>query len=256
MNRMIALLNRTVCLAAFSALLFSSACFGPEKETGLPPLEEMQVNLELDRNTPPAVTLAPGDEIDIKFFYAPELNETQFVRPDGVVTLQLIGDVAVQGKTPAELREELRKLFVPHLRNPEVAVIVRSLIDRRVYVGGEVRSPGMIEMPGSLTTLGAIMHAGGFDLATAEVSNVIVIRHKNGKRYGCALNFDTALEGEIGNPFYLEPYDIVYVPETTIASVVRWIDSHINSVIPIGFRYTITSGDATIGLDTGRGGGR
>lgn len=212
-------------------------------------------NIELGPSIPSEVVLAPGDQIDVKFFYAEELNELlQPIRPDGAITLQLVGDVVAQGKTPAELRQELRELFAPHLRIPEVAVIVRFLVNRKVYVGGQVNSPGLVEMPGQMTALEAIMHAGGFVGETAEPDNVVLIRHKDGQRYGLKLEFSAALDGETYQPFFLEPYDIIHVPETTIAMVTTWIDQHINQIIPVGFTTTRVRGDTTVGLETGRSG--
>src|SRR4030043_186923 len=103
--------------------------------------------IEIQPEPVPRVALAPGDAIDIKFFYTPELNDSQTVRPDGKITLQLVGEVMVHGKTTDELRDELIKLYTPELKRPEVVVIIRSLYDRRVYVGGEVKKPGLISMP-------------------------------------------------------------------------------------------------------------
>jgi protein involved in polysaccharide export with SLBB domain len=179
------------------------------------------------------VTLAPGDVVEIKFFYAPELNENQTIRPDGKITLQLVGDVAAQGKTPEELHDELVRLYTPQLKRPEVAVIVRSLASHRVYVGGQVNEPKLIELKEPLTALEAIMQAGGFHMETAQVKNVVVIRNKNGQHYGCALDFSGALKGQEVAAFYLEPRDIVYVPQTTITNVDQWVDQYIRKVLPI-----------------------
>jgi len=178
------------------------------------------------------VTLEPGDEIEVKFYYTPELDITQMVRPDGKIALQLIGELEVQGKSPAQLREELLKLYGPHLKNPEVAVIVRSLLNRRVYVGGQVVTPGVIEMPAETDVLEAIMQAGGFLLPEAEVRNVIVIRYRDGQRYAFSVNLAPALKGGGTQPFYLQPQDIVYVPRTKITKVDQWVDQHINMLIP------------------------
>ena len=145
---------------------------------------------------PAKLSLGPGDVLDFRFFYNPELNDTQTVRPDGKVTLQLIGDVDVNGKTPDQLRQELVKAYTGQLRRPEVVVIGKSFINRRVYVGGDVLRPGMVEMPRPITALEAIMMSGGFDYRRAEVSNVVIIRHKDGKRYGCALDLRDALKGK------------------------------------------------------------
>lgn len=133
------------------------------------------------------------------------------MRPDGKITLQLVGEMEAKGKTPAQLREELVNAYTGQLRIPEVAVIVRSLSNRRVYVGGDVLHAGVFDMPRPITALEAIMQAGGFDYRRAEISNVVIIRHKDGNRYGCALDFRGALKGEEFQPFYLEPQDIVYV---------------------------------------------
>jgi protein involved in polysaccharide export with SLBB domain len=198
--------------------------------------------------TPPKVILGPGDEIEVKFYNTPELDELQKVRPDGMITLQLVGDVKVEGKEPAEVSQLLKELFSARLQKPEVAVIVRSLVNRRVFVGGEVLTPGMLEMPARVTALEAIMQAGGFNMETAEYESVVVIRHKNGKRYGCLLDFGEALDGEMYEPFFLEPSDIVYVPQTTIVKFTQWIDLHINRIIPLGFTLTQDRGNTTIGF--------
>jgi len=201
----------------------------------------------------PRVALVPGDVIEVKFFYTPELNESQTVRPDGKITLQLIGEIEVEGKTPAELQDELLKLYAPHLKNPEVAVIIRSFYNRRAFVGGEVMTPGIVQMPGNLSVLEAIMQAGGFDMREAEVRNVVIIRHKDGQRYGYSVNMEPALEGDAAQQFFLEPKDIVYVPRTEIAKLGQWIDQHINKIIPdTGIIFTRTSGNTTVGVGSYR----
>ena len=203
-------------------------------------------------------TLGPGDIIEVKFTYASQFSEALTVRPDGKIQLQLVGDVVADGKTPEALREELMTLCKPHLQHPELAVITRKLYQARVYVGGEVKTPGQIDMPGRMTPLQAIMQAGGFDMRSANVKNVIIVRHKHGQRYGCALDCRNALEGKEEKPlFYLEPYDIVYVPRTTIAKVNQWIDQYINKVVPeTGFMYQYNWARQTIGIITDQPTGR
>jgi protein involved in polysaccharide export with SLBB domain len=173
------------------------------------------------------------------------------VRPDGKIALQLVGEVEAEGITPAGLRNELLRLYAPYLKDPEIAVIVRSLFNRRVFVGGQVMTPSIVEMPGKLTVLEAVMQAGGFDMREAEVRNVVVIRHKEGQRYGYSLNLKSALTGGETQPFFLEPQDVVYVPRTEIAKVGQWVDQHINKLIPrTGFTYSRSVGKSTIGIDT------
>lgn len=206
------------------------------------------------RSSPPAaVTLTPGDVVDVKFFYVPELNETQAVRPDGRIALQLVGEVEAKGRTPAELREELYTLYTPHLKKPDVTVIVRSFQGRRIWVGGEVLAPGLIEMGAPLTALEAIMQAGGFNTRTARVDNIVIIRHQDGQRYGAALDMRPALEGKPTAEFYLEPRDVVYVPRSTIVKVTQWIDQHINQIIPLlPVEYSFPAGKGVVTIDLTR----
>lgn len=187
----------------------------------------------LKQAPPTRITLKAGDVIDIKFAYASQFNETQTIRPDGKVELLLVGEVVAEGKTPSELRDELIKLYSAELQHPQLAVVVRTLQDRRVYIGGEVNKPGLIEMPGEMTALEAIIQAGGFNMDAAEPASVIVVRcDEEGKQQGYRLNLKDALKGMEGTPFYLEPRDIVYVPRTTIANVDQWVAQHIWKLLP------------------------
>jgi polysaccharide export outer membrane protein len=207
------------------------------------------------RDPDPEITLGSGDVLDVKFYYAPELNESQMVRPNGKISLQLIGEVDVQGKTPAQLRQELIGFYKTQLRRPEVAVIVRSLNNRRVYVGGEVKKPSLIPIPGRLTALEAIMQVGGFNMATAELSNVIIIREHNGKFEGRALDFKEILRGKPVPMVALQPRDIVYVPRTKIVELNQWIDQYITRMIPnvaVTWLYNTGTRDSTIGVSGSR----
>jgi protein involved in polysaccharide export with SLBB domain len=216
-----------------------------------------KLNHDLDHGLHPSgeplgsVVFAPGDVVEVKFFYTPQLNEVQTVRPDGRIALQLIGELEVHGKSPSELQGELLRLYEPYLNRPTISVLIRSLPNRRVFVGGQVNRPGIVEMPGKITVLEAVMESGGFDLREAEVRSVVVIRHDNALRYGYLLNLKPALVGDETTPFFLEPRDIVYVPRTKIAKVDQWVDQHINRLIPqTGFIFSRSVGRSTIGVDT------
>lgn len=208
---------------------------------------------EIQSPQPSRVSIAPGDVLDIMFFYTPDLNVSQTVRPDGKIALQLVGEVYAEGKSPTQLRDELVGLYTPHLKTPEITVVMRSFYERHVYVGGQVMTPGIVEMPGRMTLLEAILQAGGFNIREAEVRNVVVIRHINDHRYGQSIDLKPALKGHKVQPFYLEPMDIVYVPQTTIAKVDQWIDQHINRIIPdTGFHISRVRGDTIIGIGSYR----
>lgn len=178
------------------------------------------------------VLLSSGDSIEIKFFYSADLNDIQTIRPDGKISLQLVGDVQAAGRTPEELQAELGRLYAQKVEKPDVAVIVRQLQSRVVYVGGAVKEPGQFDMVPRLTALDAVMRAGGFDTGFAEYRKVVVIRHEGERYVGYGLDFKNALIGADAKPFYLKPKDVVFVPRTRIADMNTWIDQHITKMIP------------------------
>ncbi|HEY0009396.1 MAG TPA: polysaccharide biosynthesis/export family protein [Tepidisphaeraceae bacterium] len=189
--------------------------------------------------TMPAMTLRPGDKVDLKFYYAQELNESQQVAPDGTLTLQLVGEVRAAGKTPSQLSSELKDAYASHLKYPNVAVIVRETVQRKVYVAGEVVTPGMVDLPHDMTVLEAIMNRGGFALTTAQTKEVVVMRYVDGQRRGYKVNLQDAIEGGYANDFVLQPQDIVFVPRTTITNVDNFVDQYISKLIPqTGFVFT------------------
>jgi polysaccharide biosynthesis/export protein len=158
------------------------------------------------------VRLRASDTIEIRFFYTPELNKIQTIRPDGKIVLQLIGEITAAGKTPNELTQELVKKYTRYFKQLDVAVFVESYGSRGVYVGGGVNTPGEIPILRNLTVLEAIMQAGGVNATTASLKNVVVVRLKEGKYERYVLDLEGVLLGTDNKPFYLMPLDVVYVP--------------------------------------------
>lgn len=202
---------------------------------------------------PAVILLRPGDRLDLKFYYAPELNESQQIRPDGKLTLQLIGEVQAAGKTPAQLAEELTQAYSTQLKYPQVTVVLREQIQQKVYVAGEVLQPGLVDLAGPMTVLDAVMASGGFNMTTAETSSVIVMRYVNGERQGYKVNLKDAMLGGKAEEFALAPQDIVFVPRTPVVNVNNFLDQYVRGMVPqTGFTYTRTTGNSTIGIDTSR----
>ena len=221
-------------------LVLVVACETVQTSQTAPPAVPAQPYAWAKPGPAPGVRLQSGDEIEIKFAFASQFDQKETVRPDGKVELQLVGEVVVQGKTPAQLRDELMELYAVQLTHPQLAVIVKGFYERQVYVGGEVKRPGPVPMPGEMTALEAIMDAGGFITETAEARNVIVIRNVDGHMAGQAVDLEGALSGAKMKPFYLEPHDVVYVPKTCIANIDLWIQQHVWKLIPpVGLGATL-----------------
>ena len=200
------------------------------------------------------VALMPGDLLEIKFFYTPELNESQQIRADGRISLQLVGDVTAAGLNPAQLKKVLEKKFTGLIDRPSVVVIPREMQHRKVYVSGSVQDPGVFDLYYNMTALSAIMEAGGFNPEEAELSNIIVLRRAGDAIKTYCLDFQDALNGNTPHaPFYLHAQDIVFVQRTGVVKTAQWISQHINEMIPqFGFTYFYNTGtgDSTIGVDT------
>jgi protein involved in polysaccharide export with SLBB domain len=183
-----------------------------------------------------------GDQLDIKFFYNPELNEQVTVRPDGRISLQLVHEIMVAGLTPSELTASLTQKYAPELKKPEVTVIVRSFGAHKIYVDGAVNKSGMFPLIGLMTVMQAISQAGGVK-DTARTKEVVIIRHgAENKRLALQVNVQKVIDGtDMSQDIALKPFDIVYVPLSSIAHVDVWVDQYIRRVLPIsistGFGY-------------------
>ena len=191
--------------------------------------------------------IQPGDQLDIKFFYNPELNETLTVRPDGKISLQLVDEVQAAGLKPSELDEELTKKYSQELKKPMIAVIVKSFGGQRIFVGGEVNRQGLITIAGNMTPLQAVLNAGGFK-ETASPENAIIIRKGPGnKPIPIAMNLGDAMQGKTGKAdFLLQPDDVVYVPKSAIAKANKFVNQYIENLflfrgVSFGFSYEVHS---------------
>jgi polysaccharide export outer membrane protein len=167
---------------------------------------------ELATTNSESIKLREGDVLKISFPSSPTFDTTQPIRRDGKITMQLVGEVDVVGMTPSELEKKLADLYASQMSSKLVMVeVVSSLIP--IYVTGMVLHPGKIMSDHPLTALGAVMEAGGFDFNTANTKDVVVIRREGKIMKNYTLNLKAVLKGKQSEPFFLKPYDIVYVPQ-------------------------------------------
>ena len=211
---------------------------GKSVQAPVPPAGEARLPLIRDG----LYVLQRGDEISIRVFRQPELDEMVRIRPDGKISILLLEDIDAAGLTTKELTQTLTKRYAEFFRAPQVSVIVKSFSNLRVYVGGEVGQPGPIGLVGDLTVVGAVFQAGGFK-SSARMDSVVLIRNDGENR---PLVQTLNLKGVIrkGQPdVALRPFDVVFVPESRIRRVDRFVDEYIRQLIPItataGFTYLL-----------------
>jgi polysaccharide export outer membrane protein len=149
------------------------------------------------------------DVLHISVWKNEAMSRTVPVRPDGMISLPLINDVAAAGLTPMELRDVLTKKLLEYIPNPEVSVILTELRSFKVSVIGEVARPARYELKAATTVLDVLAMAGGFTQFAARQRIVVLRGGKAMKRV--PFNYNKVVVGEQEN-LYLQPDDIVLVP--------------------------------------------
>ncbi|HOZ46421.1 MAG TPA: polysaccharide biosynthesis/export family protein [Candidatus Hydrogenedentes bacterium] len=216
-----------VCLLGYGVLVAGMMLAGCATIQTLPPENPTEWPEPLGSK----ILLQPGDAIQVRFQEFPELEDEQVIRPDGNINLRLVGVVPAADRTPEQLEKELEVAYADKTIDPEINVVVGTFSSRLVYVTGEVLVPGVIAMNADMTMLDAIMRAGGFIKWSARRDSVILIRQRPGKCYARRFNLRKAFEDPTFEQFYLEPYDIVFVPRTRIEQVDQWVDQYIDQTL-------------------------
>jgi len=218
-------------------LLSLGACESP----GGPPLSEIAatVNATLEPNV---IVFGVGDQIDVRFPYAPTWNQTVDVAADGSATFSGIGRLIVAGMSPSTLTQSLREAYSLVIDNPELDVVVKSLASRTIYVMGEVRHPGPLTLSPDrrMTMLEALAAAEGPRKETAYLAQLLLVRWNASTGQQISWVMDASEEYWTGAvPLYLQPYDIVFIPNTPIDDVDIWVDNYIRRIIP--FPYVVST---------------
>jgi polysaccharide export outer membrane protein len=152
------------------------------------------------------------DVISIAVWKEPDFSSTVPVRPDGKVSLALLGDVNAAGKTPGALAADLTVLLKKYVAEPRVTVTVTAINSRRVFLLGEVNRPGPIVISPAMTVLQAIAAAGG-PTAYANQKKIYVLRNENGNQTKIPFNYKEAIKGNVPEQnVMLRPGDTIVVP--------------------------------------------
>jgi polysaccharide biosynthesis/export protein len=155
-----------------------------------------------------AYVIGTADVLEIQVWDNKELNQTVFVRPDGKVSLPLIGETQAGGKTVQQLQDSLAELYTKVVKGPNVTVLVKEIKSRPVYFIGGFAKPGVEQLARDLRLLQAISIVGGL-LPTADGDNGFVLR--GGRRI--PIDFTRLIQkGDVSQDVQLEPGDAVVAP--------------------------------------------
>jgi polysaccharide export outer membrane protein len=156
---------------------------------------------------PPAFRLGREDVVEVSVYRDPELTRTVPIRPDGRISLPLVGEVEADGLTPDELRTVVVERLGAFVQSPAVvSVIVREVNSARFYVVGEVGRPGAYPLRGRTSLLQALALAGGFGEFSAR-DGLAVVRGLGGRRFAVSWEELTMSPGLV----WLQPGDTVVV---------------------------------------------
>jgi polysaccharide export outer membrane protein len=162
---------------------------------------------------PPADYLVGSqDVLGIVFWREPDLSGDVTVRPDGKITIPVIGEIKAAGRTPEELQADIAAAASKFITDVNVVVVVRTINSRRVFVMGRVTSPGAFPLMGPLTVMQAIALAGGLT-DFADPKGITILRMENGKSRNVPFNYQDIIKGRsLEQNILLRPDDTVVVP--------------------------------------------
>ena len=219
---------KTLALGALILSPLSAAAQGPRATTAPPPAPRPAASAPAPAPAPSTTAartvsalstsawteqeyrLGSGDKLRIEVYGQNQLSQSVQIRPDGKITLPLVGDVSATGRTSNELRESIAGSLKEYVNNPVVTVIVMEAVSAQIHVMGEVSSPGTQVMSGPTTVLQALAQAGGFK-EFAKKGDIRILRKTSTGVRTIDFNYKEAVRGR-AEPVFLQPGDTILVP--------------------------------------------
>lgn len=198
---------------AVSLFLALTACVSTGGSKSAPPTNEPVAAVE-------SYKIGVDDIVQVSVWRNPELSVTVPVRPDGKISVPLVGDVAAGGRSPMEVADDLETRFADYIRDPQVAVILTELRSHeylsRVRVTGAVRQPVSVPFRQGMTVLDAVLAAGGITEFAAPDRSDLYRKSPEGTRH-YDIKLDRILNrGDLTTNFEVAPGDVITVPERVL----------------------------------------
>jgi len=155
--------------------------------------------------------IGADDSLQVTVWQEPSLSGTFPVRPDGMISLVLIGDIPAAGVTPMHLAHDITVKLTKFIQDPVVSVVVAAVKSQRIYLVGEIQHAGPIELSPGMTPLQAIAEAGGLTPYTSG-KHIYILRGPQGKQTKIPFNYRLALKGDNRQDVALLAGDTIVVP--------------------------------------------
>ncbi len=162
----------------------------------------------------PEYVIGPEDILEISVWKNPELSKVVAVRMDGRISLPLVGDIQAAGISPRELKDAIVERLKAYQDTAIATVIVQDVMSYKVYIIGEVRTPGMYQLKTKTSVLQAIALSGGFTQYASKNKMVLVRRRSDGidDRINISFNDLVSLDAKLDKNLILKPGDTLFVP--------------------------------------------
>ncbi|WP_123400900.1 XrtA/PEP-CTERM system exopolysaccharide export protein [Inmirania thermothiophila] len=200
--------RRAQVLGVLIALVLAAGCAGPRYGGEVPAPSAAAPDIDY--------LIGPGDTIQIFVWRNPEVSTSVPVRPDGKISVPLVEDLPVAGKTPTQVAREIEQVLSRYIRNPVVTVIVSGfsgVFSQQVRVVGQAAQPQAIPYRKGMTLLDVMIAVGGLtDFAAGDKASIV--RVVDGKQTQLRVHLDRLLrDGDVSANVPVLPGDILIIPE-------------------------------------------
>lgn len=227
-----------ISVLTFLCFLVANCASNGQKKDAMDELDELG-------SIPPVTfheyVIGPGDVLQIQVWRHPEFNVRTKVRSDGIIMYPLIGTMKVSGMGLNEFQTHFREKLNEYIVNPQINVQVTTPASNKLYVLGEVNSPGVYVHETPKTVSEAIALAGGFNHNANRSEVVLMRRNADNSLKHFVINIDGIMKGEeSAKDFYLSKGDILFVPLSNVALMDRFFVHLSTALSPfLGFEQLI-----------------
>lgn len=202
------LLLLALCGSALTMLAQNTA------PAGSPPASPSHLN-GASENAEPGIrssyVIGPTDVLSITVMKEGTLSGSMLVRPDGMISMPLLGDLPASGMTPKQLADDIAGRLKKYVQDPNVSVVLVQINSKKIYLIGEVGKVGPVPMTPDMTLLEAISSAGGLS-QYAKAKKIYILRTEHKNQVRIPVRYKEALKGDSGSNLVLQPGDTIVVP--------------------------------------------
>ena len=229
-----ALVSSIICAPVYAA----TTNFAPKRTISPNAITETPTSVDIHLDAFPAVdvpsnlitedvkyTLGPNDVIAIEVRRHPEFSGQYAINSEGKIEYKFVGDIVVDGLTKAQLNERLTEILSEFLIEPEIDISIVAYLSKVFYVVGDVHRPGKFYMRGNAVTVREALVQAGLPTGAAAMGRCrIITPNETGKNNYVDVNvFSLLYEGNLKENLEMQPGDVLYVPATVMAKLIRVI---------------------------------